>query len=145
MIKLAKQRDWVETVLDTIEDLNVNKTKRHLTFESQVSQIGTPVVTVLLPKFKGDVEGDVFKHTVATDIWVVERKDGDYEALIDSIVNALEGSAYPDFYEAGDSSHFPATLMDYSGEVWEDSADTESGNIIIRITITVFYKNISVR
>lgn len=144
MVKLAKQRAWVETALDTIEGLTVN-TDLGLDFETQVSKHGTPVATAFSPKFNAVAEGDVLKYRSSLEVWIVERKDGDHEGLMESIILALENVAYPDFYEDGDVSHSPGDIREYDGQIWDLSADADSGNIIIRLTITLNYIYVSER
>lgn len=144
MVKLAKQRDWVETALGTIEGLTVN-TDLGLDFESQVSKHGTPVATAFSPKFSAIAEGDVLKYRSSLEVWIIERKDGDHEGLMDDIISALENTAYPDFYESGDASHSPGDIREYDGQIWDLTADEDSGNVIIRLTITLNYIYVSTR
>ncbi len=144
MIKIGKQKEWIETVLGTVSGLNVN-TNPNLDFETQVATLGTPVATPIIAEGQGNVEGNVLKHSVPIEIWIIERADGDYTGIVEDIVNALEGSAYPDFYESGDPSHAPGSLMRYNWRIWGMTKDVDSGSIIIRMTITIDYINISER
>lgn len=144
MINLAKMRTWAETRLGTVSGLIVNTDKK-LSFEDQITKEGAPIATVIVAEGNGDIEGNVFRHRPKIEIWLLERDDGDYEKLVRDTVAAFEGNAYPDFYESGDPSHAPATLKSYDWRIWGMFQDEQSGIIVIRLILTIFYKNISNR
>jgi len=143
MIKLSAVRTWGERVIKNIEKVKLN-TDLNLTFEGVVKKHGTPVATIFIDSGTGEIEGDVFLPKVPVNFYIIDREDGDYEEIVQAIVSEIESNAYPDFFETGDSSQYPAVVKSYEWDIFA-RGDKTSGKIIIVLKANIEYVGVSTR
>lgn len=145
MLKNAKIRAWLETIITDLEGLFLN-TDRNLTFAQQSTKIGTPVATVVVRRGSVRIEGQKLNHLVPIDISVVAREDADYEQTMEDLFNAIEDGAFPDFFEAGDANRSPGYVDGYDWDVWPMASEGRvTGKIVIMMIVNLVYSNISNR
>ena len=145
MLKNAKIRAWLETIITNLDGLELN-TERRLTFAQQVAKCGTPVATVTVLRGSAKSNGQQLIHTVPIDIFIVVREDEDYEQTMQDLFNGIEDNAFPDFVEAGDTNASPGIVDGYDWEIWPMASESQlSGKIIVRMIVKLTYSNISSR
>lgn len=145
MLKNAKIRVWLETIISDLEGLFLNSDK-HLTFAQQVTKFGTPVATVAVRRGSVKSVGQKLNHIVPIDISIVAREDADYEQTMEDLFNAIEGDAFPDFFESGDANTSPGYVDGYDWDVWPMASEGRiTGKIVIMMIVNLVYSNISNR
>ena len=145
MLKNAKIRVWLETIITNLDGLALNPDK-HLTFAQQATKLGTPVATVVVRRGSVKPQGQKLDHIVPIDISIVAREDGDYEQTMDDLFKAIESDAFPDFKEDGDSNSSAGYVDGYDWDVWEMASEGKiTGKIVILMIVNLKYSNISNR
>lgn len=139
MIKLAKMRAWAEARIDAVASLKKN-TNLTLTVEGVISAYGTPTATAFIDSGGMRAEGDVLLPDIPLTINIIAQDDEDWEQVLEDLCNEIESNskAYPDFYESGDVSHSPATVISYKWNIYPPTAEM-SGIIIIVFIINFNY------
>lgn len=139
MIKFTKMIEWANARIDAVASLKKN-TNLTLTVEGIISACGTPTATAFIDSGGARSEGDVLLPDIPVTINIIAQDDDDWEGAIEDLCNEIESNsnAYPDFYESGDVSHSPATVMGYKWNIYPPTAEM-SGIIIIVFIINFNY------